>query len=91
MPRSTMRPSWTTRIRSAFRMVLRRWAITTLVLPSSSVASARWMIASVRVSMLLVASSRIRMRGSARTARAKERSWRWPWLSAPPPSPSTVS
>ncbi len=46
--------------------------MTTLVRPRSSVPSARWMIASVRVSMLLVASSRIRMRGSASTARAND-------------------
>ena len=78
-------------IRSAFLIVLRRWAMTMLVLPSSSLARAFWMIASVRVSTLLVASSRMRMRGSVRTALAKESSWRWPRLNAPPPSPKTVS
>ena len=46
--------------------------MTMLVLPSSSLARAFWMIASVRVSTLLVASSRMRMRGSVRTALAKE-------------------
>ena len=52
-------------------MVLRRCAMTTLVRPASSVPSARWIEPSVRVSMFAVASSRIRMRGSASTARAK--------------------
>ena len=62
-----------------------------VVRPASIVPNARWINASVRVSIELVASSRIRMRGSASTARAKVRSCRWPWLSAPPPSPSCVS
>ena len=39
-----------------------------------------WMRASVRVSTLLVASSRIKIAGSARIARAIASSWRWPWL-----------
>src|SRR5215207_3084230 len=82
-----MLPASTTRMRSAFLMVLRRWAMTMLVLPFSSLARAFWMIASVRVSILLVASSRMRMRGSVRTALAKESNWRCPWLNAPPPSP----
>ena len=36
--------------------------------------------------MALVASSRIKMRGSASSARAKHTSWRWPPLSPPPAS-----
>ena len=59
-------------------MVDRRWAMTKAVRPCSRRASASWMICSVCVSMLEVASSRIRMRGSASSARAKEISWRWP-------------
>jgi hypothetical protein len=47
-----------------------------------------WMRASVRVSTLLVASSRIRMAGSARMARAMAKSWRWPWLRLPARSES---
>ena len=49
---------------------------------------ASWMCISVRVSTLLVASSRMRMRGSARMARAMARSWRWPWLRLLPRSES---
>ena len=39
----------------------------------------------------LVASSRIRMLGSASSARAKATSWRWPSESREPRSPSSVS
>ena len=61
-------------------MVLKRWAMTKLVRPRIRRSKAPWMRASVRVSTLLVASSRMRMRGSARMARAMVSSWRWPWL-----------
>ncbi|MNV94042.1 hypothetical protein D3C71_1887970 [compost metagenome] len=67
-----------------------RWAITKLVLPFIKVRMADWMCISVRVSMLLVASSRIRMAGSARMARAMVRSWRCPWLRLLPSAASTV-
>ncbi len=59
-----------TRIVSASRIVESRCAITKLVRPFISRAIARWMSTSVRVSTELVASSRMRIRGSARNARA---------------------
>jgi hypothetical protein len=46
---------------------------------------------SVPMSTDEVASSRIRMRGSARRARAKATSWRWPSERRVPRSPSCVS
>ena len=49
------------------------------------------MSASDSESRLEVASSRIRMRGSARMARAMETRWRWPPDSFTPRSPTTVS
>jgi len=52
---------------------------------------ASWRCISVRVSTLLVASSRIRMAGSARIARATVDSCRCPWLRLPPSSLRTVS
>src|SRR5690606_40948552 len=73
-----MRPWSRTRMRSALQMVDRRWATTKAVRPLSSRRSASWISSSVWVSMDEVASSRIRIRGSARKARAKEISWRWP-------------
>jgi hypothetical protein len=70
VPCSTMRPCSITRMVSASRMVERRWAITKLVRCERSAAIASWISTSVRVSTELVASSRMRMRGSARNARA---------------------
>jgi len=67
-----------TRIRSAWVMVLSRCAITKLVLPFISVCRLPWMSRSDSVSRLLVASSRMRIRGSARIARAMVRRWRCP-------------
>ena len=49
------------------------------------------MCASLSESRLDVASSRIRMRGSARMARAMLTRWRWPPESFTPRSPTTVS
>ena len=46
---------------------------------------------SVRTSTFDVASSRIRIRGSASSARAKATSWRWPADSCAPRSPTSVS
>ena len=48
-------------MRSAFLMVLRRWAITKLVRLDVRASMARCVISSVRVSTLLVASSSISM------------------------------
>ena len=63
VPRSMISPWRRTRMRSAWRMVLSRWAMTKLVRPRSSTASEAWMRDSVMASMELVASSRMRMRG----------------------------
>ena len=49
-----------------------------LVRPASSLAIADWMSRSVCVSMLLVASSRIKIGGSATRARASDSNWRCP-------------
>ena len=62
-----------------------------LVRPLKSTSMARSMRRSLSASTLLVASSRIRMRGSASRARAKLMSWRCPVLSADPPSWTSVS
>jgi len=78
LPRSTMCPLSNTNTWSALRMVLRRWAMTKLVRPDRSCSRAFWMKRSVRVSTLEVASSRMRMRGSARAARAIAINWRCP-------------
>lgn len=89
MPLSTMLPSLITSIRSALRMVLRRWAMTKDVRPTVSESMASWIFFSVLVSTELVASSRI-SRGASRTmARAMVSCCRWPaeMLSL---SPSTV-
>lgn len=59
VPDSAMRPSSTTRIRSALRIVARRWAIVMIVLPRVSSEIAYWMGYSFSRSMLAVASSRM--------------------------------
>ena len=91
VPRSTTRPASITRICSARRMVESRCAITNVVRPRMRWASPSWMSASDSESRLEVASSRIRMRGSARIARAMETRCRWPPESLTPRSPTTVS
>ena len=70
VPCSTIRPFSTRRIQSALRMVDSRCAMTTEVRPRITVSIAAWIFCSVMVSTDAVASSRIRMRGSARIARA---------------------
>ncbi len=91
MPCSTMAPSSITTIRSASRMVERRWAMTKAVRPLRSSAIARWMSTSVRVSTELVASSRTRIDGLARKALAMVISCFSPALTPPPSSSMTVS
>ena len=66
-------------ITSELRTVERRWAITKAVRPFIRASIPRCTIASVRVSMELVASSKIIAGGSATAARAIEISWRCPW------------
>ena len=64
--------------------------MTKLVRPFMSRSIASWMWASVLVSTLPVASSRIRMDGRARAARAMARSCLCPWLRLVPSSVSKV-
>ena len=68
-----------------------RWAMISDVRPRSSRSSARSIRSSVGRSMFDVASSRIRMRGSASSARAIEISWRSPADRPAPPSRTTCS
>ena len=69
-----MSPSFMNMILSALRMVKSLWAITNVVLPSIMDSMACVTMASVLVSMFDVASSRMRILGSARTALASTRS-----------------
>ena len=73
-----MRPWSSTMIAFEFCTVLRRCAMTNTVRFVISASMPRCTMASVRVSMELVASSRIMTGGSATAARAIESSWRWP-------------
>src|SRR6266849_2019349 len=72
VPRSTICPCSTTRIWSARRMVERRCAITKGVRPCMRYESPCWIISSDSESRLEVASSRIKMRGSARLPRDRD-------------------
>ncbi len=65
--------------------------MTKLVRPVRRAVIARWMSSSVRVSTELVASSRMRMAGSARKARAMVISCRSPAETLDPSSSRTVS
>ena len=78
MPDSTMRPSETTAIWSAWAMVDSRWAMMMVVRPERRRWRASVMRDSLDASRLLVASSRISRAGSAIQARAKATSWRSP-------------
>ena len=88
---ATIRPCSTTRISSARRTVERRWAMMIDVRPCSSRSSARSISTSVGRSMFEVASSRMRMRGSASRARAIEISCRSPAERPAPPSRTSCS
>ena len=79
MPLSTMSPSRRTRMRSAFLMVDRRWAMTKEVRCSMSWSMAAWIFCSVRVSTEEVASSRMSMGLSAIMARAMVSCCFCPW------------
>ena len=65
--------------------------MTNVVRPFMSSARPSWMRASLSLSSDEVASSRMRMRGSARMARAIATRWRWPPESLTPRSPTIVS
>ncbi len=72
-------------------MVDSRCAMTKVVRPWRSRLSASWIISSLSLSSDEVASSRMRMRGSASSARAIDTRCRWPPESLIPRSPTTVS
>ncbi len=78
-------------MRSALRTVESRWAITKVVLPCMRTSRASWTTASDSVSSELVASSRIRILGSFRMARAIATRCRCPPESLMPRSPTMVS
>ena len=80
-----------TAMRSLPSTVESRWAMTMLVRPFMRCASESWMSASDSLSSALVASSRMRMRGSARKARAMAMRCFWPPESLQPRSPSSDS
>ena len=82
-----MRPWSKTRMRSALRIVASRCAMTKVVRPFITSSSASWSLRSVAASSALVASSRIRIGGFLRSARAIERRWRSPPESERPRSP----
>ena len=78
LPRSMMWPWSSTMMTSEFWTVDRRCAMTNTVRPFIKASMPDCTMASVRVSMEDVASSRIMTGGSATAARAMEMSWRWP-------------
>ena len=82
------RPSSSTTISSASAIVESRWAITNVVRPAITSRSASLISCSVEASTDEVASSRIRIRGLARIARAIAIRWRWPPESVRPRSPT---
>ncbi len=90
LPRSTTRPASMTTISSASEIVERRWATTKVVRPAITSRKPFLISSSVRASTDEVASSRIRMRGSAISARAIAIRWRWPPESVSPRSPTIV-
>ena len=78
-------------MRSASRTVLSLCAMTSVVRPFMSRASASCTSASLSASRLLVASSSTSTRGSMRIARAIAMRWRWPPESCTPRSPTSVA
>ncbi|MGJ3559715.1 hypothetical protein ACR6C2_17350 [Streptomyces sp. INA 01156] len=80
-----------TAMRSARLRVERRWAISRVVRPRMTSASASWISCSTRASTAEVASSRTSRRGSVRIARASATRWRWPPERVRPCSPTVVS
>ncbi|OQC67817.1 MAG: hypothetical protein BWX47_01980 [candidate division Hyd24-12 bacterium ADurb.Bin004] len=91
MPRSTMRPPSSTSTRSASLIVASLCAITMLVLPARRRVRAFWILLSVLVSTLLVASSSTSTSGSARIALEIDNSCLCPWLRFDAPSERSVS
>ena len=78
-------------MRSAQRIWLSRCVMRKVVRSRLMRRMARWIWSSVALSMALVLSSRIRMRGSVRKARAMAMRCRCPPESVTPRSPTSVS
>jgi hypothetical protein len=91
VPRAVIRPWSRTTISSASAIVESRWAMMIVVRPRITSRSPARIFASVVASTDAVASSRIRIRGSMRSARAIAIRWRCPPESVIPRSPTTVS
>ncbi len=89
--RRRARPASRTRMWSAQRICDSRWVMSRVVRPCCARRMAFWISSSVALSMALVESSRIRMRGSLRKARASARRCRCPPERVTPRSPTTVS
>src|SRR6478735_5199491 len=88
LPLSTMRPRSNTRMRVAFLTVASLWAMTNVVRPFITSLRAAVTLASVAAASALVASSRIRIGGSFRSARAIDSLCRSPPDSMRPRSPT---
>lgn len=84
---STIRPLLMTQMRSAARMVLRRWAMIRTVRPVVALSKASWTTRSDSASNALVASSRIKMLGFLIRARAIAIRCFWPPDRVTPRSP----
>ena len=75
---SVTSPASTVMIRWHGRTADRRWAMISTVRPLAISVKLPWMISSLSASSALVASSRMRTRGSVISARAIASRWRWP-------------
>ena len=90
VPRSMIRPSWSTQISSALRMVDSLWATAMVVRVFINFAKASCTNRSLSVSRADVASSSMRIGGFFKMARAMLTRCRWPPESLPPRSPMLV-
>ena len=91
VPSSQTPFSSSTTMRWAPWMVESRWAITKVVRWRAKSSKERCTTSSLWESRALVASSKMRMGGSFKKARAMESRWRWPPESFPPRGPMSVS
>ena len=91
VPSSTIRPSSRTTMRSSPAATRSRWVMTSVVRPWMRARRRSRIIASVSASTAAKASSRMRIRGSRRRARARVARWRCPPESVRPRSPTRVS
>ena len=90
-PKPVTTPLSITRILSHFSTLLMRCAMMSFVIEGSCSRKACWMRASVRVSQADVESSRTRIFGCFKRARAMHRRCFWPPLTLVPPCAITVS